>query len=735
MEEIDNRKVATGAERQLKYKENNEAKVKLNQLKQNIARATLKESNPSKAEAVKEANKKRKAAQRRKKKEMDENKENETSSPNTNKSKNDETPRRGHRRSSGEQSDVSLEIEDQGSFHETFATPTSSRQSMIGLKLRKKDAKSKQKKIYEVLQENAELKRVQNRHDDLVTELDFKITELKIQEKSKQRIKKLETEKLENKDKWFGQLYKNIKPESKRDVRNTFSVVAPQMEKGTISRLRKNTGINFSIPTANSKDETTELKKYIINFAEENTIPVPDKKKYMRGIRFRMATKLSLFNTFETQHPNVCSYQTFCQYWPSLYIKPCPSEFGTCLCTTCQNIELKILALQHRKLCDPFHCLESITEDLRKDNFERENMFKDEIAALDSDEKKDIDVGYQQWEKVKQSEISKNTGKVKGDKTMRLSKHLSAAELGKEILEEYEAYKSHMDRHFIITKERKNSRMEAMDEADLAVLHVDWAEQHKLTEIKEIQTAYFNGRYCYDIHTGYCYTKEDCHGFASLSDCSDHRAEAICCAIRSKIVNLVEKGKTRFVICSDSPTSQYRNSKNVFLMKRLAQELNISIRLLFTEAGHGKSPCDGVGGNIKTQVEQAALTNFGEGVVEPIHSVEDVKKVIKEKTNLTYDISIHTKEEIEMVKESMPKLGPLVGAMKIHEILITPDGDVKKKDLPTDPFYKSVNIKESRTRPMMTEQSEADQMLSESEPESDYELELEDLNNAFYIYK
>ena len=62
-------------------------------------------------------------------------------------------------------------------------------------------------------------------------------------------------------------------------------------------------------------------------------------------------------------------------------------------------------------------------------------------------------------------------------------------------------------------------------------------------------------------------------------------------------------------------------------MKRLSQELNISIRLLFTK-GHLKSPCDGVGGNIKTQVEQAALTNFVEGVVDPIHSVEDAKKVI-----------------------------------------------------------------------------------------------------------
>ena len=34
---------------------------------------------------------------------------------------------------------------------------------------------------------------------------------------------------------------------------------------------------------------------------------------------------------------------------------------------------------------------------------------------------------------------------------------------------------------------------------------------------------------------------------------------------------------------------------------------------------------------------------------------------------------------------------------------------------------------------MMTEQSETDQMLSESEPESDYELELEDQQCILYL--
>ena len=51
----------------------------------------------------------------------------------------------------------------------------------------------------------------------------------------------------------------------------------------------------------------------------------------------------------------------------------------------------------------------------------------------------------------------------------------------------------------------------------MAVLHMDWAEQHKISEVKEVQSAFFVGKTTYEIHTGYQYTKTDSHGFASLS--------------------------------------------------------------------------------------------------------------------------------------------------------------------------------------------------------------------------
>ena len=54
----------------------------------------------------------------------------------------------------------------------------------------------------------------------------------------------------------------------------------------------------------------------------------------------------------------------------------------------------------------------------------------------------------------------------------------------------------------------------------------------------------------------------------------------------------------------------------------------------------------------------------------------------------------------------MPKLGPLIGALKLHEVLISADGLLQKKELPTDTFYKLVTIRENRTRIVETEQLE-----------------------------
>ena len=103
-----------------------------------------------------------------------------------------------------------------------------------------------------------------------------------------------------------------------------------------------------------------------------------------------------------------------------------------------------------------------------------------------------------------------------------------------------------------------------------------------------------------------------------------------------------------------------------------------------------------MGGNIKTEVENALLKRDGEKDLRTIHSAEDVKDVIEKETHLSYRIKVHTASDIQKVGEKLPKLGPLTRALQIYEIMITSNGQVRSKNLPSDVFYENVKIKESR---------------------------------------
>ena len=81
-----------------------------------------------------------------------------------------------------------------------------------------------------------------------------------------------------------------------------------------------------------------------------------------------------------------------------------------------------------------------------------------------------------------------------------------------------------------------------------------------------------------------------------------------------------------------------------------------------------------------------------------VNLIEDVAKVLKERTNLTYTISVHKQQDTDAIRNSLGHLSSLTGALKIHEIFIGQDLVVKKKMLPNDPFYKAVLIKESRKK-------------------------------------
>ena len=54
--------------------------------------------------------------------------------------------------------------------------------------------------------------------------------------------------------------------------------------------------------------------------------------------------------------------------------------------------------------------------------------------------------------------------------------------------------------------------------------------------------------------------------------------------------------------------------------------------------------------------EAVALDLHGNKEVLAIHKAEDVAKLLKEKTNLSYDITVHKQEQTDEIKQSIGKL-------------------------------------------------------------------------------
>ena len=130
----------------------------------------------------------------------------------------------------------------------------------------------------------------------------------------------------------------------------------------------------------------------------------------------------------------------------------------------------------------------------------------------------------------------------------------------------------------------------------------------------------------------------------------------------------------------------------MWLTNQLAIEHKITIEWLFTEAGHGKSCCDGIGGVIKNLLRD--LTAFNTSLA--ISSAKDVLDLITPHTSI--DLFWFEKADIVAVQNSLPSLSPFTGATKIHQVLFDSDGNIEARSLPTDPISQKINLKVLRTK-------------------------------------
>ena len=522
-----------------------------------------------------------------------------------------------------------------------------------------------------------------------------------------QETKNGEIKKLELKVKMFENLNRRLKrrlnktnevsssQESFSDAITASSVVldcvSPSAKKRAIRRIKlSNTSTpivknSLRLDRVNVKQNgrPSNLKNKIITFlhADENSMEVPDVKKHKKGLRYRLLSLKELHLKFLADvEESECSYAQFCRCVPKEIIKPKPEDWGTCLCMTCLNPELKFEAIK-RTLGD--------THNL---NFEslKDPRFKDDIRDLCHQiESSDTAFEYLEWSKEKGHDVRASSYFSKKNACSS-----SGKEFSKKFQDDIESLVNHATRFKSQYQRIAEVKQIAQDQSKTSkLLRIDWSENVDLYQTRQEKSQYYTSISA-SINTAVLYSHDGVKSLCTISDEKSHTAPATWASL-SSIFQQINLGDTQTLyIASDSPTSQYRNKKNVFLTKQWAMESKIEVCWIFTETGHGKGPMDGVGGAMKTKIKDTIA-------YRPNSVIRNTAQLINHLPEGDIIVGTYNKADYEKFALMIPKpldnltIKSTFGISKVHEILfsVTNDLKIQWKMLSTDLEYSGAEIK------------------------------------------
>ena len=137
------------------------------------------------------------------------------------------------------------------------------------------------------------------------------------------------------------------------------------------------------------------------------------------------------------------------------------------------------------------------------------------------------------------------------------------------------------------------------------MVQMDYAENWATSFMEEIQSAFF-GKDQLTLHPMVTYRKDEegnllTKSYVGVSMATSHAFPTTLAFLDQLVEEIKEEVPdiSHLHIVTDSPTSQYRNRYSCSLLKKAMDLFQIRITWNWLEAGHGKGPCDGVGGAIK----------------------------------------------------------------------------------------------------------------------------------------
>lgn len=275
-------------------------------------------------------------------------------------------------------------------------------------------------------------------------------------------------------------------------------------------------------------------------------------------------------------------------------------------------------------------------------------------------------VFWKQWITEKEQRIS---GKTKKDITVQrtFKKFLngSAQEMKNHFQKNLPKFMAHVARinhqYEVCDHFKKN-----LSDKDI-LLQIDFSQNFLTKYAEEPQSVHFGAsRQQITLHTGVLFTKSSSQSFCTISEFLRHDPSAVIAHI-TPIVNTHREANpkiTHLHFISDGPATQYRNKYMFFLLTTylpIQFEQITAMTYNFSEAGHGKSPADGVGAVVKRAADHAIA--YGQDVA----NIDSLLKVLLKKVKNVL-IKVITPASIDEIDKHLPTdLKTFQGTMKVHQ--------------------------------------------------------------------
>ena len=362
----------------------------------------------------------------------------------------------------------------------------------------------------------------------------------------------------------------------------------------------------------------------------------------------------NLHQKFLSENPDIkLSLTSFARIRPH-YIKL--TAFITrsaCLCTKHQNMALCVRALRNNYGVK----IASNPEEFVKG---------DDLQTVIESELPDA-VKVSQWKRVPVEE------KGRRKMVMKIVEHeYKKDEFIEFITQQANEFKLHVER--VRRQYSEISQLKKHLNKDEVILHMDFAENYACKTVEEIQSAYWT-QTGVTLHPIVAYFRDTDgnlthQSIVVISNELAHNSSTVLAFLDHVMPDLKRfvPGLKRIHYWTDSPTSQYRNKTIFDVVARHEEIYGVAATWNYFESGHGKGPCDGLGGITKRMADEAVKSGK--------YEIDDAKKFFAwtestactmKSVNFKFVSTEECQKKANELSENSVK--PVAGTMKMHAVV------------------------------------------------------------------